>query len=206
MAAKGVVLEIGQKFGFLTVEGRSDKRYGRQLLWKLRCECGAEVHTRVCDLKTTKHCGCRTGLKHGQAKLATGKRTPMYVRWLNMKGRCSSIKADHAGRYLARGIKVCDRWANSFIDFNNDILAEIGECPSRKHQLDRKDNNGNYEPGNVRWATREEQQRNTARNHLITYAGKTMCLSDWADELGIPRPRLSRRIHLGWTIDKAFSA
>ncbi len=129
----------------------------------------------------------------------------MYNRWRNLRARCRSALADHAGAYLARGITVCNRWQDSFEMFQTDILAEIGEPPTPRHQIDRIDNDGNYEPGNVRWATRENQQRNTRRTHFITYLGRTMCLTDWAKELGIPRSRLSRRIHLGWPIEGAFT-
>lgn len=141
--------------------------------------------------------------RHGQA--VEGRKTPMYHRWMNMRRRCCDKKTDHAGRYFGRGIKVCARWQNSFQDFLADVLAEIGEPPTKKHQLDRRDNDADYEPGNIRWATREEQQRNTARTHFITFKDKTQCLADWAIELGIPRQRLSRRIHLGWDIERAFT-
>jgi hypothetical protein len=146
--------------------------------------------------------GIITAKRHGHKK---GGVTSMYTRWQNMRRRCSDKRYRSYARYGGRGIKVCKKWDESFPDFLQDILDDLGEPPTAKHQIDRKDNNGHYEPGNVRWATREEQQRNTMRTHFITFNGKTQCLSDWAAELKIPRQCLSRRIHLGWTVERAFT-
>ncbi len=203
---KVVVLEPGTKFGRLTVTGRATRRRGRCIMWNCDCECGGKTADTAHCLRQRPHpsCGCLKGPRqHGHT--IDRQTTKVYKIWQGMKARCSRATSDHSGRYHGRGIKVCERWAVSFEDFLADILAEIGQPPSAKHQIDRKDNDGHYEPGNVRWATREQQQRNTRRTHLITYKGKTQCLTDWAIELGIPRPRLSRRIHLGWSITRAFS-
>ena len=105
--------------------------------------------------------------KHGEA--GRGRATKEYLTWVHMKHRCRTRKADTYYLYGARGIRVCDRWINSFDDF----LADVGRAPSPQHSIDRIDTNGNYEPGNVRWATRSEQQRNKrpravcSRGHLL---------------------------------------
>jgi hypothetical protein len=141
--------------------------------------------------------------RHGHKK---GGATSMYDRWQNMRRRCSNPKHAQYPNYGARGIKVCERWDKSFLDFLTDITATIGLPPTPKHTLDRTDNDGNYEPGNVRWATMAEQNRNSRHVHLITFKGKTQCLTAWAQELGIPRSCLDRRINgFGWSVERAFT-
>ncbi len=202
MAPKIVVPQVGQTFRHLTVIAGKPRKQSRAFAWPCQCVCGKIVYLQVCVLRHRTSCGCMKNVIHGHNR--TGKQSRLHRIWNDMKNRCSLKKSDPAGRYLARGIKVCERWC-SFPNFLQDILAEIGEPPTPGHQIDRKDNDGNYEPGNVRWATREEQQRNTRRTHFITFRGKTQCLTDWALELGIPRPRLSRRIHLGWSLERALT-
>lgn len=138
-------------------------------------------------------------LTHGHARNGKSK---VYQCWLHIKARCLNHNEPNYKNYGARGIKICDRW----LVFTN-FLADIGEPPSAKHQIDRyPNNNGNYEPGNCRWATRSENMRNTRGNHLITFNGKTQCLTAWAEELKLPRRLLYQRIHkLGWDRFKALS-
>lgn len=94
---------------------------------------------------------------------------------------------------------MCDRWA-SFDAF----LADMGPRPEGK-SLDRINNDGNYEPGNCRWATRSEQRANQIRVHLITYNGETTNVAEWARRTGIPELRLMRRFKNGWPLDKMFT-
>lgn len=120
-----------------------------------------------------------------------------------MKTRCTNPKATKYADYGGRGIRVCDAWLTSFEAF----LTDVGTRPSRQHSLDRIDNNGNYEPGNVRWSTVVRQNYNRRSNHLITHNGVTLTLTEWAQRLGITRSTLSARFNLrGWTIDKAMSS
>lgn len=101
-----------------------------------------------------------------------------------MVARCSSApSADRFGLYAARGIKVCVRWQGptGFANF----LADIGPRPSPQHSIERKNNDGDYKPGNVKWATRAEQARNTRRTIKVKINGRTQCLKDWADETGV---------------------
>lgn len=121
-----------------------------------------------------------------------GSYKPEYGPWRGMFARCRARKGKNAKNYRARGIKVCKRW----YDFNK-FLADMGPRPSPRHSIDRIDNNGNYEPGNCRWATAKEQARNTSCNMLIDVDGKQMCLSAWAEELGLSRSAIANRLMRG---------
>lgn len=106
-----------------------------------------------------------------------------------------------AHRYIGRGITVCDRW----LVFEN-FLADMGEPPAVGLTLERKNNDGNYEPDNCVWATRKQQHRNRTGIHLITYQGRTQCLKDWAAELGMNYASLRwRLIRQGWPVEEAFT-
>lgn len=127
--------------------------------WRCRCECGTIVVVAGGHLTDggTQSCGClvreRTGArfrKHGLRK------HPIYHIWNGMKNRCLNPRASDYPRYGGRGIRICESWLRDFTAF----LADVGERPSLVHTLDRIDNNGDYEPGNVRWATPKEQRHN----------------------------------------------
>jgi len=131
-----------------------------------------------------------------------GRHTPEYAAWTRMKRRCYNPKQDHYDRYGGRGIAVCARWLNSFENF----LADMGPRPSPKHSIERKDNDRDYEPANCVWATLTEQTRNRCTNKLLTYKGRTQCLAAWAEEIGIGRSTLDRRIrHYKWPIERALT-
>lgn len=125
-----------------------------------------------------------------------------YAAWRDMRNRCGNTKLRTFKHYGGRGISVCAQWAYSFPTFLNDM----GPRPSKKHSLDRKDNNGGYTPDNCRWATREEQQRNRQDTRLLTVNGKTQCIKDWARETGIPNATLHGRLSRGWPSDRAVLA
>lgn len=136
---------------------------------------------------------------HGHCK--NGKLSPTYSSWTAMWARCIYPSAINWKKYGGRGIKVHPRWEK----FEN-FLADMGERPAGK-TLDRFPNrDGNYEPGNCRWATREEQQRNRDDNRMITHAGETLSLVEWAKRVGIHPETISGRIdHLGWSVEDALS-
>jgi hypothetical protein len=127
--------------------------------------------------------------------------SPEYNAWTNMKGRCYNYNHPRYFDYGGRGITVCDRWRTSFEEF----LADMGERPSPNHTLDRKDNNGNYEPGNCRWATIEEQGNNKSNNVRIEFNGKSMTVAQWSRYLGIPIKRIYSRIKYGLKTEEVLS-
>lgn len=117
-----------------------------------------------------------------------------------MKRRCLNPKASQYRHYGGRGIKVCERWILSFEAF----LADMGNKPSTRHTIERKDNNGNYEPNNCYWATRKEQALNQRKTLRLTYNGITDTPEGWSLRLGISARLLRMRLWRGWTIAQAL--
>ena len=150
----------GQKYNLLTAKKFSCIKNGATY-WFFTCECGKTKEIRSSNVKngTTKGCGCLinpTGeksrlYKHGHS------RSPEYDAWHNIKERCYNKDNIAFANYGGRGITMCDRWLECLNSFINDV----GKRPSPKHSIDRIDTNGNYEPSNIRWTTREVQARNT---------------------------------------------
>lgn len=134
---------------------------------------------------------------HGER--ANGIRTKEVACWQSMKGRCYNPNDKSYENYGKRGIVVCDRWLDSFENF----LEDMGRCPNGM-SLDRIDNNGNYEPGNVKWRTFKEQNNNTRGNKLIVYNGETKTIAEWADYLGIKSSTLYERLKR-WDIERSFT-
>lgn len=129
------------------------------------------------------------------------KHKPLYLVWYGMKRRCYDAASKSYHLYGGRGVKVCDRWMN-FESFCEDVSPR----PSPLHKLDRIDNDGNYEPSNVRWATQADQLRNQKRNRMLTYMWQTLCLTDWAALVGMGKCTLrSRLLLLGWDLEKALT-
>jgi hypothetical protein len=134
--------------------------------------------------------------KHGMSSW------PEYRTWKAMKDRCYRTSHVAFGRYGGVGIAVCDRWRNSFPNF----IEDMGRKPSSDHTLDRINNNGNYEPSNCRWATYREQRYNqNSRVHFIEVFGERLPITKAAKKYGIPRQRLSSRIHAGWASEDAVT-
>lgn len=162
-AMPGVRDLVGLVFGLLTVEVREGVNRHGAALWRCQCACGGRTIVVAADLRrgNTRSCGClnraavadvlaRRNRTHG------GSSSAEYRCWGNMISRCHNPGVDSYQYYGARGVRVCDRWRGDFAAF----FAGMGPRPSPRHSLDRIDNDGNYEPGNCRWATPEEQARN----------------------------------------------
>lgn len=161
---------------------KNNKRY-----WNCICDCGEKREVEAGHLHSgkTRSCGClqkeiniKRLTKHGMCK--DSYRSDIHVAWQNMKKRCYRITNKHYKNYGGRGIIVCDRWINSFENF----YADMGNKPTNKHTIERINNDGNYEPSNCKWATRQEQLKNKRiRKDSLIHDGKTT--SEWAKKLGI---------------------
>lgn len=139
----------------------------------------------------------RPQIKHGHSP-KHGKLSPTYQSWSAMKQRCLNPNSADYFRYGGRGIQICDSW-REFEAF----LRDMGERPEGA-TLDRVDVNGNYEPGNCRWATCKQQGRNRRDNRLLAYNGKTQTLTEWAEEIGISRTSLTSRLSQGWSLERCL--
>jgi len=129
-------------------------------------------------------------------------RAAAYTAWYNMQLRCHDSTTRDFQRYGGRGITVCARWCASFDNF----LADVGPRPAVGYSIDRIDVNGNYEPGNVRWADAKTQARNKRNNRLICFNGRTQTMAAWAEELGMPLWTLSQRLNtLGHDVERALT-
>lgn len=124
-----------------------------------------------------------------------------YKVYLAMKRRCFNAKDAHFKNYGGRGIIVCDRWAGSFSSFFEDM----GKRPSDLHSLERLDNNGNYEPSNVVWATKEQQQNNMRSNRLIEFNGEIHTISQWSSIVNMSKGVLYSRFKSGWDTERALT-
>jgi hypothetical protein len=192
----------GQRFGKLFVTGYAGRGYKRSSLWHVRCDCGTEKTASSTYLRhhNLMSCGCGIGAPTHGASRRGGKMTSEYRIWQNMKGRCSNSNMGHFRHYGGRGIKVCDRW----MDFQN-FIDDMGQRPSLGHSLDRMDNDGDYEPGNCRWATATEQGANTRTNRYVTVKGETMVLAEAFRRFSVaPKGTVSARISRGWDVERAL--
>ncbi len=150
----------GKRFGRLLALWPTQGRASGSIVWEFECDCGKRVKVGLPNLKRTKSCGClnqylriQRGTKHN----GVGK--PEYRSWACMRDRCLNPNHGHYHYYGGRGIKICDRWSD-FAKF----LEDMGTRPVGT-TLDRIDVNGNYEPGNCRWATHHEQQSNKRKRN-----------------------------------------
>lgn len=194
----------GHKFNRWTVICRVENTKLGQARWLCRCDCGNERQITSATIRQgfSKSCGClkseltlARNKKHGHSRI--GWQSPTYRSWAAMRGRCENPKNSHFAGYGGRGIKVCARWAE-FVNF----LADMGEKPEGL-SIDRIDVNGNYEPGNCRWATNQQQARNKRNNRFVTANGKTQTVAEWCRETGINASTYDCRVRAGWTKEDA---
>lgn len=199
---------VGKRFGMLTIIKRVNNDKCGNLRWLCSCDCGKEKIIRGGSLKSgdTKSCECLSKEKtierqttHGH--WIGGNASKIYNAWCHMIQRCTNVDDIGYKNYGGRGIKVCKRW-RSFPNF----LEDMGEPPTKKHSIHRIDNEGDYNKDNCEWATKKQQARNRRNNHLITFNGKTQCVSELAEETRIPYNTLWARIYkLGWSVEKALT-
>lgn len=189
----------GQKFGRLTpleYEGASK--------WRCKCDCGVvkSMSAKRMLNGTARSCGCLH-----KEELAARRRThgmtgsPTYIIWTNMKARCLNESAPYYKNYGGRGIKVCDRWKDSFENF----LEDMGERPEGL-TLERIDSNGNYEPSNCKWDNWTNQMNNRRVNRKVTYDGRTQTIAQWSREVGVDPSVIRNRLNSGASPEKALGA
>lgn len=203
---KGQVIRknhAGMKYGHVTVLDEWEDRPNGGCRWKYRCDCGREDFAWPESMERNKNFSCQECRKDVLRKLRTihgGRYTHKYQVWRHMRARCDDPRHKSYKDYGGRGIKVCPQWYD-FAVFD----ADTGEFPGKGYSIERINNNGNYEPGNVKWATAQEQLNNQRRNKFLTYNGKTQTYAQWGRELGIDRTRIRQRVILGWPIEKILS-
>ena len=184
----------GDRHGILTII--SSVKNGRVLKWLCRCDCGREklISTTHLHENGTKSCGCVHRTQNGLSK------HPTYKSWESMIARCYKESLPHFKRYGGRGIKVCDRWRDSYLNFVDDM----GLRPKGK-SLDRIDCDKNYVKNNCRWATIKEQSRNGRNSIVLNAFGQTKTADDWSLEKKINKSTLMFRINNGWSIEEALT-
>jgi hypothetical protein len=192
---------IGKKYNYLTLieekEPHITKGGNKHRTALFKCKCGNEKIIQVSSVFNfqIKSCGCYTrkmakkrmilkNTKHGFSKI------PEYNVWLSMKKRCNNPNNNHYKYYGGRGIKICIEWNNDFLSFFNDM----GKRPSRKHSIDRIDNNKGYFKENCRWAKRKQQARNVRNNLILEAFGEKKCMAEWAEILGFSWQKLYYRL------------
>jgi len=190
MAAKDLT---GMTFGSWTVIGFSRFTSYYAGLWSCVCKCGRrkEVHGQNLTNGKSTQCKACKARKHG------GYGSREYNTWESMKQRCFNSNSDSFKGYGGRGIRVCSRW----MEFAN-FFEDMGPRPKGR-EIDRIDNDGNYEPGNCRWATKRQQNRNKRPCHYIAIEGVTRCVTEWAEIVGIHRSTIFNRLSHGWDPEKA---
>lgn len=185
-------------------------RYGRLSVlksvkggWLCQCDCGNETIVAGSHLREGRvvSCGCYHAERQHEATRTHGMTgTPGYDSWVAMRQRCTNPDRADWKNYGGRGIRICEAW-DDFARF----IADMG-APEPGQTIERVDNNGNYEPGNCRWATRTEQTRNTRRTRLLTINGTTKPLVTWCEDLGVPYWTAHARLRRGATPEEALRA
>jgi hypothetical protein len=198
----------GHVLGRLTVLSFVSLDERNEALWLCKCECGKEKTISSGNLKMgVKSCGCLRDekvkdrfTKHGHCREYVV--SSEYSAWQSMIARCYKKNHESYKNYGGRGIRVCDRWLESFENF----IEDMGMKPSPELSLDRFPNNetGNYELSNCRWGTNEQQNTNRRNNRRIEYNGDVKTVSQWAKIFNIKFNTLRERLELGWSIKDAL--
>ena len=198
---------IGKEYNWLTVIDfyrLGDNGHTAKTVFICRCRCGRISHQRDANLFRVKSCGCSRTVNKSVGR-------PEYAIWIQMNQRCYNKRCKAYKNYGARGVTVFDAWrakpgtanAKAFRAF----LKYVGPRPKgrrREWSIERKNNNGNYEPGNVRWARNPEQTRNKRTNRFLTFDGKTLVITDWAHRTKISLPTIRRRLREGWSVRRTL--
>lgn len=166
------------------------------------CSCGDKQERLLSNMRRRGTKGCNSCVtKHISKGNETHKLSShsLYKTYRGMVSRCYNKHHPSYHRYGERGIKVCDRWLKSFENF----LKDVGGKPNKNYTLDRKDNDGHYEPSNCRWATQKQQCNNFSNNHIVEYENKEYTISELADKIGVKQNTLTYRLRRGWSLHEA---
>jgi len=186
---------------------RTDPKYGkkrREAIFK--CYCGKKFKSSISVIKRgiTKSCGCYNKQRIQETNIIHGlNKHPLYGQWQNMKNRCYCKNNIGYNFYGEKGIIVCEEWRTEFISFYN-----WAQCNNWKLglQIDRIDNDGNYEPKNCRIANYAQQARNRKTNIIVSLDDQSMCLKDYCAKLNVDYPMVRHRFKdLNWSLEKSIS-
>lgn len=199
-------VSVGGKVGRLLLIKEIRMPHGNrtEVGYLCRCDCGNETQVLRSNLLSGAITSCRcyqkevVSKRNGRHRMSKER---VYRTWVEIKTRCFDKNSTGYERYGGRGITMCDRWKNSFEAF----LSDMGEPPGKEYSIDRINNNGNYEPGNCRWATPSQQSRNRRSCVMVEYNGEKMCVTDLAEKIGMSAPLLRSRIKRGWDLESAIN-
>jgi len=204
MVMKKHAVELGMKFGRLTVVRLSKKRGVRnRKIYACRCECGnvKDVPRNSLASGNTRSCGCLFVERSLEGNTTHGlSHSPIYKTWVEMHRRCRTTDPKTSTHYLNRGITVCSEWKD-FKTFHYDMIGTWKPGLS----IDRKNNNLGYSKSNCRWASFKEQMRNMSRNRLIEHDGKIKTASEWAETYGMKANTLFGRLYRGRSVDASLT-
>ena len=193
----------GQKFGrLLVLKLTLNRDSSGGTIWKCRCDCGSVISLPMNSLVTgnTVSCGCfnreQTSKRTKKRNTTHGKSgSPEYVVWWHMISRCHNTKDPQYADYGARGIAVCKKWRESFANFYKDM----GDRPSTRHQIDRRNNDDGYRPSNCRWVLPARNCRNRRSTRILTINGVERPLMDWAEKFAVNPFTVRTRLGRGWS-------
>ena len=204
---------LGQPFGSLTVLSLDHVSEGGTRYWRCSCTCGRDrivTGTLLVQGRATS-CGCQRVRYTKHQDSVGGQRSPELRSFYAMRGRC--LNANHSGYVLygGRGVRIHPAWLDKRTGFAA-FLVDVGRMPGPGYTLDRFPNkDGNYEPGNVRWATAKEQANNRNDNHVVNYRGESLTLSQLLERLwpdyatrNAAATRVQSRLKKGWSVEDAF--
>lgn len=195
---------LGMRFGNLLVIERAPNR-GTSAAWLCRCDCGNKVIRSGGGLRLgqTLSCGCLRVEKLVNRNIRNTKGTtvhPCYETWRSMVRRCTDTSHSSYKDYGLKGVTVCARWRDSFLDFIHDM----GDRPAG-FTIERNDSTGNYDPGNCRWATYKEQAANRSNVRLVNINGKALTIPDACAQFGTIPSTAHARLRRGWELFDAVS-
>jgi hypothetical protein len=186
----------GQAFGRLTVLGPAPSAHTKTY-WRCRCECGQVCTVQTANLRNaiTRSCGC----------LKRETWLEAYILWKHIIQRCENPNTSDYLNYGGRDIRIAPYWRHDFATFRADLLSEIGPKPSGYHSLDRTNNDGHYERGNLRWSMPIAQMNNQRKTRYLTLNNQTHTIREWAVITGLPYAKLASRVYAGWSDHRALT-